>query len=94
MLLNVLYGWLISGSPWNIKSSRLNYPTSLPLRDLMEPYVLFAYAFEGKLPMHGGPLRLVVPKICLQVRQMGEEGDVHRGAGIGLLGAARVQQQR
>lgn len=40
------------------------YTTSLPLTDLMEPDVLFAYNFEGK-PLesaHGGPLRLVVPK--------------------------------
>lgn len=40
------------------------YTTSLPLTELMKPDVLFAYAFEGKPlePMHGGPLRLVVPK--------------------------------
>ncbi len=40
------------------------YTTSLPLTELMELDVLFAYAFEGKPlePMHGGPLRLVVPK--------------------------------
>ncbi len=40
------------------------YTTSLPLDELMEPDVLFAYNFEGKPlePVHGGPLRLVVPK--------------------------------
>ena len=40
------------------------YTTSLPLNELMEPDVLFAYKFEGKPiePVHGGPLRLVVPK--------------------------------
>ncbi len=40
------------------------YTTSLPLHELMEPDVLFAYNFEGRLlePVHGGPLRLVVPK--------------------------------
>lgn len=40
------------------------YTTSLPLPELMEPDVLFAYLFEGRLlePAHGGPLRLVVPK--------------------------------
>ena len=40
------------------------YTTSLPLADLMEPDVLFAYNFDEK-PLeaaHGGPLRLVVPK--------------------------------
>ncbi len=40
------------------------YTTSLPLIDLMEPDVIFAYNLEGKPlePVHGGPLRLVVPK--------------------------------
>ncbi len=40
------------------------YTTSLSLAELMEPEVLLAYNFNGKLlePVHGGPLRLVVPK--------------------------------
>ncbi len=40
------------------------YTTSLPLWELMEPDVILAYNFEGKplAPVHGGPLRLVVPK--------------------------------
>lgn len=40
------------------------YTTSMPLHELMEPDVLFAYNFEGKPleALHGGPLRLVVPK--------------------------------
>ncbi len=40
------------------------YTTSLPLHDLMEPDVIFAYNLEGKPlePVHGGPLRIVVPK--------------------------------
>ncbi len=40
------------------------YTTSLPLAELMEPDVLFAYGLDGKPlePAHGGPLRLVVPK--------------------------------
>jgi DMSO/TMAO reductase YedYZ molybdopterin-dependent catalytic subunit len=40
------------------------YTTSLPLDEFMEPDVLFAYNFDGKRlePIHGGPLRLVVPK--------------------------------
>ena len=40
------------------------YTTSLSISELMEPDVLFAYALEGKPlePLHGGPLRLVVPK--------------------------------
>src|SRR5574341_962824 len=40
------------------------YTTSLPLVDLMESDVLFAYILDGK-PLevaHGGPLRLVVPR--------------------------------
>ncbi len=40
------------------------YTTSLPLADLMEPDVIFAYNLDGKPlePKHGGPLRIVVPK--------------------------------
>ncbi|HEY9247427.1 MAG TPA: molybdopterin-dependent oxidoreductase [Candidatus Methanoperedens sp.] len=40
------------------------YITSLPLHDLMEPDVVFAYILDGKPlePVHGGPLRIVVPK--------------------------------
>ncbi|MCZ7356178.1 MAG: sulfite oxidase-like oxidoreductase [Candidatus Methanoperedens sp.] len=40
------------------------YTTSLPITELMEPDVLFAYNYEGKPleAIHGGPLRLVVPK--------------------------------
>jgi DMSO/TMAO reductase YedYZ molybdopterin-dependent catalytic subunit len=40
------------------------YTTSLPLAELMEPDVLFAYNYNGEPlePVHGGPLRLVVPK--------------------------------
>jgi len=40
------------------------FTTSLPLADLMDDDVLLAYEFEGKSlePVHGGPLRLVVPK--------------------------------
>jgi DMSO/TMAO reductase YedYZ molybdopterin-dependent catalytic subunit len=41
-----------------------DYTTSLPLSELLGDDVLLAYEFEGKLlePVHGGPLRLVVPK--------------------------------
>jgi len=40
------------------------YTTSLPLAELLEPDVLFAYSYNGEPlePAHGGPLRLVVPK--------------------------------
>ena len=41
-----------------------DYTTSLPLEDLLEDDVLLAYGLDGKPlePMHGGPLRLVVPR--------------------------------
>jgi DMSO/TMAO reductase YedYZ molybdopterin-dependent catalytic subunit len=41
-----------------------DYTTSLPLNELVSDDVLLAYGFEGKSlePVHGGPLRLVVPK--------------------------------
>jgi len=39
------------------------YTTSMPLNELMQPHVIFAYKHDGETlsPMHGGPLRLVVP---------------------------------
>ena len=41
-----------------------DYTTSLPVEDVFESDVLLAYGFEGKPleAVHGGPLRLVVPK--------------------------------
>lgn len=41
------------------------YTTNVPLRDLLEPDVLFAWSHDGAPlePDHGGPLRLVVPKL-------------------------------
>jgi len=41
-----------------------DYTTSLPLSELLSDDVLLGYGFEGKPlePVHGGPLRLVVPK--------------------------------
>lgn len=41
------------------------YSTNLPLADLLEQNVLLAYRHDGKPlePDHGGPLRLVVPKL-------------------------------
>ncbi|HEX5484013.1 MAG TPA: sulfite oxidase-like oxidoreductase [Terriglobia bacterium] len=41
------------------------YTTNVPLADLLEDNVLFAYRHDGEpLPAeHGGPLRLVVPKL-------------------------------
>ena len=45
--------------------SEHEYTTNVPLRDLMEPEVLLAFRHDGKPlePEHGGPLRLVVPKL-------------------------------
>lgn len=42
-----------------------DYTTNVPLCDLMEPTVLFASRHDGNPlePEHGGPLRLVVPKL-------------------------------
>jgi DMSO/TMAO reductase YedYZ molybdopterin-dependent catalytic subunit len=41
------------------------YTTNLSLADLVQDDVLFAYKQEGKdlAPDHGGPLRLIVPKL-------------------------------
>jgi len=41
------------------------YTTNLPLADLLDHDVLLAYEHDGKElpPEHGGPLRLVVPKL-------------------------------
>jgi DMSO/TMAO reductase YedYZ molybdopterin-dependent catalytic subunit len=45
--------------------SEQDYSTNIPLADLMEPDVLFADRHDGAPlePEHGGPLRLVVPKL-------------------------------
>ncbi len=41
------------------------YTTNVPLADLLEENVLFAFKHDGEPlpPEHGGPLRLVVPKL-------------------------------
>ncbi|MGH9440580.1 MAG: sulfite oxidase-like oxidoreductase [Terriglobia bacterium] len=41
------------------------YTTNVPLADMLEPNVLFADRHDGEPlpPEHGGPLRLVVPKL-------------------------------
>ena len=41
------------------------YTTNVPLNDLMEANVLFAMKHDGEAltPEHGGPLRLIVPKL-------------------------------
>jgi DMSO/TMAO reductase YedYZ molybdopterin-dependent catalytic subunit len=55
---------LVSASHVLVRSER-DYTTNVPLCDLMEPTVLFAPRHDGKPlePEHGGPLRLVVPKL-------------------------------
>ncbi|HEV2177852.1 MAG TPA: sulfite oxidase-like oxidoreductase [Terriglobia bacterium] len=48
-----------------LAASEEGYTTNVPLRDLLEPNVLFALQHDGQ-PLaaeHGGPLRLVVPKL-------------------------------
>jgi DMSO/TMAO reductase YedYZ molybdopterin-dependent catalytic subunit len=42
-----------------------HYTTNLPLADLLDEEVLFAHSWNGKplTPEHGGPMRLVVPKL-------------------------------
>lgn len=41
------------------------YETNLPLNDLLDDDVLFAHAWNGEplTPEHGGPIRLVVPRL-------------------------------
>ena len=41
------------------------YATNVPLRDLLDENVLFAFAHDDAplAPEHGGPLRLIVPKL-------------------------------
>jgi len=48
-----------------LASAEEGYTTNIPLRDLLEPNVLLADRHDGQpLPgEHGGPLRLVVPKL-------------------------------
>lgn len=50
---------------WIMVHSYGGYTTNIPLKDLMDNDVLFAYKHNGKdLPReHGGPMRLVLPKL-------------------------------
>lgn len=55
----------LSSASHVVVHSEHDYTTNVPLRDLMGPDVLFALRHDGAPlePEHGGPLRLVVPKL-------------------------------
>ena len=48
-----------------IEHAEYGYTTNLPLADLMTDQAIVAYAFEGQdiEPIHGGPVRIVVPHL-------------------------------
>ena len=49
------------------------YTTNLPLEDLLDGKAWVAYAYDGEplAPEHGGPARLLVPHLYLEVGQVG-----------------------
>ena len=49
------------------------YTTNLPLDDITRDDSIVAYAFEGEPiePIHGGPVRLVIAPLLLEVGQVG-----------------------
>jgi len=53
------------GAAFVVVESYGGYTTNLPLPDLLDDDVLFAFTHDGKplAPEHGGPCRLVVPKL-------------------------------
>ena len=55
----------LSGATHVLVHCENGYTTNIPLRDLLETDVLFADRHDGAPlePEHGGPLRLVVPKL-------------------------------
>ena len=48
-----------------IAHAEYGYTTNLPLADITTDHALVAYAYEGEEiePVHGGPVRLVVPHL-------------------------------
>lgn len=48
-----------------VERAEYGYTTNLPLADLMTDQAIVAYAFEGQdiEPIHGGPVRIVVPHL-------------------------------
>ncbi|MFQ5816699.1 MAG: sulfite oxidase-like oxidoreductase [Terriglobia bacterium] len=56
---------LVHAEPFDAAPGRQGYTANVPLKDLLEPNVLFAHKHDGELltPEHGYPLRLVVPHL-------------------------------
>jgi DMSO/TMAO reductase YedYZ molybdopterin-dependent catalytic subunit len=48
-----------------IEHAEYGYTTNLPLADITTDQAIVAYAFEGQdiEPIHGGPVRIVVPHL-------------------------------
>ena len=48
-----------------IEHAEYGYTTNLPLADITTDEAIVAYAFEGETiePIHGGPVRIVVPHL-------------------------------
>ncbi len=66
------------------------YSTNVPLADLLSGKAMVALTYGGK-PLsrdHGGPARLLVPHLLLEVRQMGECAAIHDARRAGILGGA------
>jgi DMSO/TMAO reductase YedYZ molybdopterin-dependent catalytic subunit len=53
------------GAEFALVLAEEGYTSNVPLRDLQQPNVLFAFEHDGEplAPEHGGPVRLVVPHL-------------------------------
>ena len=53
------------GAEFALVLAEEGYTSNVPLHDLLQPNVLFAFEHDGQplAPEHGGPIRLVVPHL-------------------------------
>ena len=73
------------------------YTTNLPLDDITRDDSIVAYAFDGEPiePIHGGPVRLVIPHLYFWKSAKWVRGlELRAGDEPGLLGAQRLPQLR
>ncbi|QTE30799.1 molybdopterin-dependent oxidoreductase [Pengzhenrongella sicca] len=65
--LDVLFEGVDTAADWTMVHSYGGYTTNVPLEDLLDGKAWIAYEFEGDDldPAHGGPARLLVPRLYL-----------------------------
>ena len=71
------------------------YTTNVRLEQFDQPDVFLVHEWEGK-PLsraHGGPVRMLIPRLFVEIREVAAAHPVHAGRSPGFLGAARLSQQ-